>query len=109
MGTVCENCGWRKYPSNNTGKGCIFTNTKKLWKESEYNRPCSNYVMDTTLRDHLKEVLGINNQTNEYDPQFGDNKICECGHAYERHFDNYKDMAAVGCKYCGCQNFKERK
>jgi hypothetical protein len=35
-----------------------------------------------------------------YDPAFGDDRLCECGHSYYRHFDTYEDMAPVGCKYC---------
>jgi len=45
-----------------------------------------------------------------YDPAFGDNKLCECGHTYYRHFDTYEDMAPVGCKYCGhcnCGTFRD--
>ena len=41
-----------------------------------------------------------------YDKSYGDNKLCECGHTYERHFDGYEDMAPVGCKYCACGVFK---
>ena len=61
MGQVCENCGWRKNPNDNTGNGCIFTNPekKKMWNQNGYNQPCSNYVMDTTLREHLKKLLRI--------------------------------------------------
>ena len=44
-----------------------------------------------------------------YKPEYGDDRVCRCGHPYYRHFDTYEDMAAVGCKYCGCGNFKERK
>lgn len=44
-----------------------------------------------------------------YNPTFGDNKECECGHEYYRHFDSYELMDAVGCKYCGCSNFIEKK
>jgi len=44
---------------------------------------------------------------NAYDPKFGDDKICECGHPYYRHFDSYEQMRAVGCKYCDCHVFKE--
>lgn len=36
----------------------------------------------------------------EYDPQFGDDKLCLCGDPYYRHFDTYDDMAPIGCKYC---------
>jgi hypothetical protein len=42
-----------------------------------------------------------------YDPDFGDNRKCKCGHAYARHFDPYENWEFVGCKYCGCDNFVE--
>lgn len=46
----------------------------------------------------------------EYDPSFGDDKICACGHPYYRHFDTYDDMYPVGCKYCyDCLTFKDPK
>lgn len=40
-----------------------------------------------------------------YNSKFGDDKECECGHPYYRHFDTYEDMEACGCKYCGCYKF----
>lgn len=44
-----------------------------------------------------------------YNPEFGDNRECECGHPYHRHFDSYDDMSPVGCKYCGdCVKFSEK-
>jgi len=43
----------------------------------------------------------------QYNPKYGDERICVCGHEYNRHFDSYEKMNAIGCKYCGCQNFKE--
>lgn len=42
-----------------------------------------------------------------YNPSYGDDRLCECGHRYQRHFDTYEDMLAVGCKYCRCFEFKE--
>lgn len=42
-----------------------------------------------------------------YNPNYGDNRICECGHAYYRHFDSYEDMEPCGCKYCCCYEFVE--
>ena len=59
MGRVCENCGWRINPNNNTGEGCVFTNNKKkkAWYKDKYNPPCENYVMDITLKEHLKKLL----------------------------------------------------
>lgn len=47
-----------------------------------------------------------------YNPNYGDNRMCTCGHVYYRHFDSYDDMANVGCKYqgwCGCNGFEEQK
>lgn len=45
-----------------------------------------------------------------YNPKYGDHRICECGHTYERHFDGFEPELhkAVGCKYCRCYTFKER-
>jgi hypothetical protein len=42
-----------------------------------------------------------------YNPKYGDNRLCECGHVYYRHFDSYEEMEAIGCKYCACNHFKE--
>lgn len=47
----------------------------------------------------IKELL--------YNKNYGDERICKCGHMYYRHFDPYEDMRNVGCKYCGCLNFEE--
>ena len=52
----------------------------------------------------IKEIIKI---VREYNPEYGDHRICECGHNYDRHFDSYDDMAAVGCKYCDCFEFIE--
>lgn len=43
---------------------------------------------------------------NQYDPNFGDNKECLCGHPYYRHFDTYDNMAAIGCKYCSPYTYR---
>lgn len=61
---------------------------------------------DDPYRETVIEVIGI---LKEYNPDFGDNKICECGHTYYRHFDSYEGMAPVGCKYCGCDEFRLKK
>lgn len=42
-----------------------------------------------------------------YNPEYGDDQLCRCGHQYYRHFDTWEDMAACGCKYCDCSEFKE--
>ena len=41
-----------------------------------------------------------------YNPLYGDDRTCECNHPYYRHFDGYEGNEAVGCKYCGCYDFK---
>lgn len=45
----------------------------------------------------------------KYNPKYGDGRKCECGHSYSVHFDSYEGMEACGCKYCGCNNFVEKK
>lgn len=42
-----------------------------------------------------------------YNPKFGDQRKCVCGHTYERHFDGYEEPNEqdVGCKYCDCHTF----
>jgi len=45
-----------------------------------------------------------------YNPKFGDERMCVCGHMYDRHFDRFEDEndQDSGCKYCGCMDFRER-
>jgi hypothetical protein len=43
----------------------------------------------------------------KYNPNYGDDRICQCGHVYYRHFDSWDEMAHVGCKYCWCHDFQE--
>jgi hypothetical protein len=43
-----------------------------------------------------------------YNKDYGDDRMCICGHPYYRHFDSFDDNnAPVGCKYCMCYEFKE--
>ena len=50
-----------------------------------------------------------------YNPKYGDDRLCVCGHPYYRHFDSFAPdvnatrqcMEPVGCKYCGCDTFRE--
>jgi hypothetical protein len=44
-----------------------------------------------------------------YNPEYGSDRLCGCGHVYYRHFDTYEGMEPVGCKYCQCYEFKEAK
>lgn len=45
-------------------------------------------------------------QKRHYNPKYGDERNCKCGHSYYRHFDSYEDMLPVGCKYCNCFDFE---
>lgn len=58
---------------------------------------------DTPYRERTELIIHL-----EYNPIYGDDRICVCGHPYDRHFDSYEDMKNVGCKYCGCETFVER-
>lgn len=40
-----------------------------------------------------------------WNPKYTQDAVCVCGHAYERHFDSYDEMRAIGCKYCACNEF----
>lgn len=45
-----------------------------------------------------------------YNHNYGDNRMCVCGHPYHRHFDGFEEPEhqAVGCKYCSCYTFVEK-
>lgn len=43
-----------------------------------------------------------------YNSEFGDDRVCECGHSYYRHFD-WAEEYRCSCKYCGCFEFKEKE
>ena len=69
-------------------------------------------LYSVSINDYTKEELDrILEETagakSYYNSSFGDDKVCECGHTYYRHFDSYEDMDPIGCKYCQCYTFKE--
>lgn len=43
----------------------------------------------------------------KYNPNYGDDRICVCGHTYYRHFDWMDNNYPAGCKYCNCHEFEE--
>lgn len=45
-----------------------------------------------------------------YNPEYGDDRICVCGHTYDRHFDwmEPEDDQTCSCKYCGCNDFNDK-
>ena len=56
---------------------------------------------------YLEELL-ISRVFN-YNPNYGDERVCKCGHIYGRHFDPFEAWPVVNCKYCKCYDFKERE
>lgn len=54
----------------------------------------------------IKEVV---EKVYMYNPNYGDDRICKCGHPYYRHFDWMEDNYPVGCKYCQCYIFEEKE
>jgi hypothetical protein len=69
-------------------------------------------TVDATLvssEDEPYLVYEYTERVIKYNPNYGDNRICICGHAYHRHFDSWEDNEACGCKYCGCHHFVEKK
>ena len=66
----------------------------------------SGVEIDTNSAYIVTYSVDINKQ---YNPHFGDDKLCQCGHTYYRHFDSYEGMEACGCKYCGCYDFELAK
>lgn len=60
------------------------------------------YLQSKKDSPYIEEVVTIK----RYNPNFGDNRKCKCGHSYIRHFDLYDcDDEFIGCKYCGCEDF----
>jgi len=62
---------------------------------------------ESSVKEDMKEIVN-NYETSMYDPNFGNDRICKCGHTYDRHFDPYENWAPVGCKYCECWSFEEK-
>lgn len=63
---------------------------------------------DFKNQPYIKKVRLTVNREYKYNPEYGDDRVCQCGHPYYRHFDTYDDMFACGCKYCSCDKFEEK-
>lgn len=61
-----------------------------------------NEFLMTRISAYCQEL--IDECSRKYNPNFGDDRKCTCGHPYYRHFDTYEEMAPVGCKYCECSS-----
>ena len=65
----------------------------------------SNLITKIDNTPYIETEVVVKAIFKEYNPDYGDNKLCKCGHPYYRHFDSYEHMAPVGCKYCRCDEF----
>lgn len=45
----------------------------------------------------------------QYNPNYGDDRICECDHRYIKHFELLDIPIPSPCKLCGCESFNEKK
>lgn len=63
--------------------------------------------VDRRIKELEKPTIA--NVGKSYDKKMGDDKICICGHSYFKHFDSFRDMEHIGCKYCPCKNFEARE
>lgn len=63
--------------------------------------------VDRRIKDLEKPTIA--NVGKSYDRKIGDDKLCICGHTYFQHFDSFRDMEHIGCKYCNCKNFEARE
>lgn len=57
-------------------------------------------------KPYIKTKVTLTAIFEEYNPDYGDDKLCKCGHSYYRHFDSYENTSPVGCKYCMCNKFE---
>lgn len=58
----------------------------------------------------LKERELNNMKHKIYDPEFGDHRMCKCGHVYYYHF-NPRTLKHYGCVFsynCDCEQFEEK-
>lgn len=84
------------------------------WRRYTFH-PVPNTLYDANCLElvaaFIRDKMLDRDPAKKYNPNFGGEKICAragCGHPYYRHFD-WGDNYSVGCKYCGCMNFKEIK
>jgi|TARA_R110000744_G_scaffold26640_2_gene65369 hypothetical protein len=82
-----------------------YLEMKETIAKHEVEQSTIHNVVNCVERPYL-EIVTVETEK-KYNPNFGDEKKCKCGHSYHRHFDSYEQMEAIGCKYCGCYDFKE--
>lgn len=84
------------FNNDRTSDACKMKHSRILQERRQQDLKNSPYI-------EIKKVV-IEKQ---YNPEYGDDRICKCGHTYHRHFDSYENMHPCGCKYCECYTFVE--
>ena len=82
-----------------------YLEMKRLIANYESEQLNKHAVLSCVERPYL-ELVTIETER-KYNPNYGDDRKCKCGHPYYRHFDSYEQMEVVGCKYCECYVFEE--
>lgn len=95
-----------KYDEWHKGRQAKLDELHKIVMEAEYEEQV--FMTKDELKNCPYLVARTIEYRSNYNPNFGDDRMCECGHPYYRHFDWMDDNIAVGCKYCGC-SFTEKK
>lgn len=84
-----------------------YLEMKRLIANYESKQLNKHTVISCVEQPYL-ETITVSVETKiRYNPEFGDDKVCKCGHPYYRHFDSYENMEVVGCKYCQCFYFEQ--
>ncbi len=111
-GGVCPDCGIDQIEGGSISieDGKAFQNSQCLNCNTSWTDvyTLSDVIIPTDDQPHLTKT-SVKTKI-FYNPNYGDNRLCECGHPYHRHFDSYEDNDACGCKYkhtCKCKGFKE--
>lgn len=86
-----------------------YKQMKKLVNEHERKSKLPQSEGSTAIIEEPYLITYSIKKKKSYNINYGDERICKCGHSYYRHFDSYERMSPVGCKYCSCFDFKEDK
>lgn len=64
-----------------------------------------NMTIPARMKDQPYLIYRGTIEVKKFNPNFGNDRECSCGHTYYRHFDTHDNMEPVGCKYCKCMEF----
>lgn len=97
-----------KLIADETGEAVLWESCDEAKDAADAELKARGYVLLERKKDGK---LAVTDPALVYSEDFGDDRVCACGHPYYRHFDTYDEMRNVGCKYCHdgeCEGFKEK-